>query len=218
MAFRPQTQILPANQQAIWPQLGAAKDLGLVLYGGTAIALRLGHRESIDFDFFTNLPLNKEELRKKLPVLADSVPLQDEKDTLVVLARTVKLSFFGGLNFGRYGSPEVTEDGVLDVASPVDLMALKIKVLFQRSEAKDYLDIAAMIDAGVSLATGLAVAEQMFKPELSTAIALKALTYFEGGDLAILPKSCRKTIAATVARIATLPSIELAGSSLSLRI
>lgn len=49
--------VLPPAQQAIWPELRPAPGLGYCLYGGTAIALRLGHRFSIDFDFFSARPL-----------------------------------------------------------------------------------------------------------------------------------------------------------------
>ena len=50
--FDPHIDILPAAQQEIWPLLAPASALGFVLYGGTAVALHLGHRTSIDFDFF----------------------------------------------------------------------------------------------------------------------------------------------------------------------
>jgi hypothetical protein len=48
----PKFEVLPAAQQQIWNVLAAAPRLGFVLYGGTAIALHLGHRRSIDFEFF----------------------------------------------------------------------------------------------------------------------------------------------------------------------
>lgn len=51
--FTPRLDVLPPAQQALWPRLRAAAGLGFVLYGGTAIALRLGHRASVDFDFFS---------------------------------------------------------------------------------------------------------------------------------------------------------------------
>lgn len=50
--FEPHLHTLPEAQQALWPGLKPALGLGFVLYGGTAIALRLGHRISVDFDFF----------------------------------------------------------------------------------------------------------------------------------------------------------------------
>ena len=46
--FVPKLETLPKAQQEIWPHLKPAIDLGFVLYGGTAIALQLGHRESVD--------------------------------------------------------------------------------------------------------------------------------------------------------------------------
>ncbi|MFP4265522.1 MAG: hypothetical protein ACLFRC_06945, partial [Desulfonatronovibrionaceae bacterium] len=76
-------EILPPSQRSIWPELKALKNMGFVLYGDTAIALRLGHRISVDFDFYTNAPLQKEELLS-LPFLSKINLLQDEKNTLTV--------------------------------------------------------------------------------------------------------------------------------------
>src|SRR5262245_60249590 len=50
--FDPRLDILPDAQRELWPQLSAAPRLSFVLYGGTAVALHLGHRQSVDFDFF----------------------------------------------------------------------------------------------------------------------------------------------------------------------
>ena len=73
--FKPRFDILPPSQQRLWPKLKAAVDLGFVLYGGTAIALRLGHRPSVDFDFFTEKPLDRDALRAAFPFLAQSTVL-----------------------------------------------------------------------------------------------------------------------------------------------
>ena len=97
--------------------------------------------------------------------------------------RYVKVSFFGAIDFGRYAAPDMTEDGVLQVASLDDLMATKLKVLMQRVEAKDYQDIAAMLNAGSDLSLGLAVAKEMFGNTFQPSESLKAMTWFEGGDL-----------------------------------
>ncbi len=47
----PRLDVLPPAQRKFWPQLAKLRNEGFVLYGGTAIALYLGHRESVDFDF-----------------------------------------------------------------------------------------------------------------------------------------------------------------------
>lgn len=160
--FHPRMEILPPSQQRLWPALRTARDLGFVLYGGTAIALRLGHRSSVDFDFFSEQPLDRSAVRAALPFMDQATVLQDARDTLSVLvpygdaAHThVKVSFFGEIAVGRVGVPEVTADGVLMVASLADLMATKLKVVLQRAEVRDYRDIAAMLKASASLPHGL---------------------------------------------------------------
>src|SRR5665647_3553830 len=64
-----------------------------------------------------------------------------------------------------------------------DLMSTKLKVVLQRAEAKDYRDIAAMLRVGVSLPKGLAAARQFFGSNFQPSESLKALVYFEDGDL-----------------------------------
>lgn len=50
--FTPQTHVLPLSQRHLWAALANSASLGFTLYGGTAIALRLGYRSSVDFDIF----------------------------------------------------------------------------------------------------------------------------------------------------------------------
>jgi len=53
----PKLEILPPAQLALWPETARWADR-FVLYGGTAIALRHGHRQSVDFDFFSERPFD----------------------------------------------------------------------------------------------------------------------------------------------------------------
>ena len=76
--FKPRLDILPPAQLRLWPELRPATGLGFVLYGGTAIALRLGHRISVDFDFFSDQPLDRDALHAAFPFLAQSTVLQDQ--------------------------------------------------------------------------------------------------------------------------------------------
>lgn len=171
--LEPKFAILPAAQREIWPSLAGSPALRLVLYGGTAVALRLGHRESLDFDFFRSGPLDKDEIRSQFDFVRGAAILQDAPNTLVVLAEmpsgTVKVSFFGSIGFGRVNDPLQTSDGVLFVASLEDLLATKLKATLDRAEAKDYRDIAQMISAGVSLPLGLSAFRQMFAGEPASA-------------------------------------------------
>lgn len=85
-SFHPRRDILPTPQKALWSQLAPTVRLGFVLYGGTAIALRLGHRASVDFDFFTDQPLEHRELHAAMPFLDSSTTLQESADTPTVVA------------------------------------------------------------------------------------------------------------------------------------
>lgn len=221
--FTPRLEILPPAQRQLWTALCPAPAMGFVLYGGTAIALRLGHRASVDFDFFTDQPLNRTALSASFPFLHRATLLQDTPDSLTALVppstpedQYVKISFFGTLSFGRVGEPELTADEILQVAALDDLMATKLKVILQRIEAKDYQDIAALIRAGVSLSHGLAGARALYGPAFQPSESLKALVYFEGGDLYCLTQEERALLIATASSVRTLPSVTIRSPTLAL--
>jgi hypothetical protein len=219
--FTPCFDILPQAQRALWPKLAPCKDLGFVLYGGTAIALQIGHRSSIDFDFFSHIPLDEvkeKELLTALPFLNDSEIIQFSENTRSYLTGTnVKFSFFGGIRLGRIGNPLLTDDGVLQVASPDDLMAMKLVTLLKRVEAKDYKDIAALLRNGASLEKGLAGAVTLYGQQFSPAESLKAMTYFQGGDLDQLSQANRDTLLFVAKKLplGELPQIKLASRNLT---
>jgi hypothetical protein len=209
--FTPKFDKLDDAQKKLWPDLAAVADSGFVLYGGTGLSLRLGHRFSVDFDFFSDAPLNKRSLRASLPFLTNAQTLLDEADSLTILAsageETVKVSFFGRLGIGRVAEPDYTEDGVCMVASPLDLCATKLKVIFDRIEAKDYRDILAIVSSGLPIEEGLAAARAIYGAEFQPAELLKALTYFEGGDLDQLTKSEREELIKISASVESIPEI-----------
>jgi hypothetical protein len=119
----------------------------------------------------------------------------------------IKLSFFGEIGFDRVGMPVLTDDGVLQVASLDDLMATK--VILQRAEAKDYRDIAAMIQSGVSLERGLAAARLLYGPNFQPSESLRALVFFEDGDLRDLSRGEKSTLVNAASQVRELPRIEL---------
>lgn len=219
----PHLGILPQAQRLLWPDLRSAAALEFALYGGTAIALRLGHRTSVDFDFFSGTPLDRNALFAVMPVLKTAQVLQDRPDTLTFLVApgsgsdgTVKVSFFGSITFGRVGTPQWTSDGVAQVASPEDLLGTKLKVILQRIEARDYFDTAALLESGTSLAFGLGAARAIFGATFQPSECLKALAYFEGGDLEALPRSVKDKLIASVAAVDELPRVSLLGHQLTL--
>jgi nucleotidyltransferase AbiEii toxin of type IV toxin-antitoxin system len=215
--FAPRLDILPAPQRRLWPELcQIPKDF--VLYGGTAIALRLAHRSSVDFDFFTSRPFQPASLLANLPLLSGAKVLQNVSQTLTVLLERdggIKLSF-GGLPLGRAGEPEESEDEVIAIASLLDLAGTKAAVITQRAEAKDYVDILALMRAGIDLPQAMAAARAIYGNQYNPLITLKSLTYFGDGDLHKLTEDQRSTLtkAATHADI-ELPKLARTSDSLS---
>ncbi len=219
--FKPRLEVLPGAQKEIWPKLGWTTANRFVLYGGTAIALRCGHRASIDFDFFTDQPLNQSTILQELGKhrIAFRV-VQDEKNSLTVVTEPgdVRLSFFGGLGMGRVGVPTLTEDRVALVASELDLLGTKLKVIMQRAESKDYSDIAQLMHGGSSLIQGLGAARALYGSAFAPAECLRALTFFGDGDLARVDAETREVLrveAAKASKVFPIPSIEKISNQLS---
>ncbi len=222
MTFRPQRETLPAPQLALWPELEPLAAMGFVLYGGTALALRLGHRESIDFDFFAGRPVEKARILETT-LLRNGTIIQDAPDTLTLLVeregRTVKVSFFSDLVprrvRGRVGQPEFTDDRILLVASIDDLFATKVKVVLDRAEAKDYRDVIALLRSGASLESALGAAQAVYGPAYQPAESVKALSYFGDGDLATVVPADREFLAAAAANVRVLPAVPLRSADLT---
>lgn len=217
MSRFPRLDILPAIQRALWPQLSEVSRDSFVLYGGTAVALYLGHRESVDFDFFTHQTFQPDELIGRYVFLRGAEVLQSQPNTLTVItagdAGGVKISFFGGLAFGRLAQPNRTPDGVMYVASLDDLLAHKLRTILQRVETKDYLDVDALLQSGLSLPAGLAGARLMF-PAFAPQECLKALTYFEDEALRDLPQDLEDRLLSAVKHVRSIPAVSLASSTL----
>ncbi len=187
-AYQPHLEVLPPPQLALWPELSGLPP-HLVLYGGTAIALRLGGRQSVDFDFFSSQPLDADSLRDSFGWLAHAMLVQAAPNTatfVVDRGGPVKVSFFGGLTFGRVDSPTPATGHGMKTSSLLDLAAQKVKVVQVRAEQKDYLDIARLMRQGITIPTMLGAARSLY-PEFAPAPTLKALCYFGDGDLVSLP-------------------------------
>lgn len=172
------------------------------LYGGTAIALRLGHRQSVDFGFFSLAPFRPADLLDSLPYLRGATVLKSAADTLtcsVDRGGPVLVSFFGALGLGQVEEAEQVEGPSFAVASLIDLAGMKVAVVTQRAEAKDYLDIHALLTlGGIGLPSMMAAARAIYGDRFNPLIALKALTYHEDLGPEPLPSTVREALVAAV--------------------
>ncbi|MSP03355.1 MAG: hypothetical protein EXR07_20280 [Acetobacteraceae bacterium] len=210
--FVPRLDILPPPQRRLWDELSTVPP-EFVLYGGTAIALHLGHRKSEDFDFFGNRPLDPAQLVPAVPFLTNAIVTQREPNTLsctVDRGGLIKLSFFGLPGLPRLSPPLIAPDIGLRVASLLDLAGTKVSVVQMRAEAKDYIDIDALLTSGrIDLLTALAAARAIYGTPFNPQSTLKALSYFNDGNLRRLvrPVKDRLAKAAREADLDRLPTI-----------
>lgn len=185
MLLQCRTDILPEPQQALWPQL---KDVPqqYVLYGGTAIALRCGHRNSVDFGFFSTDQTDIDALTRQLPFIVNNPPSEkflkiNDGDSRHVFNHNhidyfiepipgsvpydpeksiVKVTFANDKNLiaGAINSPDKALGNGIKIASPLDLLAAKILAMDRRSQERDFEDLAELIKRGTSLQKGFEAA------------------------------------------------------------
>ncbi len=208
--FKPDLGILPQSQKDLWLELKDIPD-SFVLYGGTAIALQLGHRESVDFDFFSSQVFDPDDLLKSIPALKNAHITQRAENTLSVRvdrAGEVYLSFFGLPNIKPIIPPLTTNDGIIKVASLLDLAGMKASVVQKRAELKDYVDLATLMDAGITLPMALCAGQTIYKDQFNPQITLKALSYFD--DVNGVSSKIKKTLQDAVRGVdlQNLPSLE----------
>ncbi|MEX1119009.1 MAG: nucleotidyl transferase AbiEii/AbiGii toxin family protein [Terrimicrobiaceae bacterium] len=195
--------VLPPVQRALWESRIKNGFPKWVLYGGTALALRLGHRESIDFDFFSSDPI--EPLTFQAEMALSGEVLQADKNTLTLIHQGVKLSFFGGLTLNVISPPEQLTQCA--VASLDDLGACKLAALVNRVEIKDYFDVLALIRHGIPLARLLGCANAVYRGQFPIVPCLKSLTWFEDPKLNTLSETDRQILETAALSVEDIPSI-----------
>lgn len=168
--------ILDDNRRALLPIFKHFRDR-FYLAGGTALALQLGHRDSVDFDFFNPNPFSTEKLWQEIGESFESSALtkiQEEENTLSVTINGVKASFFR-FPYPMIGSAVNYE--FFDLASIADIGCMKLSAITGRSLAKDYVDLYFILHR-MGLSELVNLAQKKF-PTLDTNLILKSLVYFE---------------------------------------
>lgn len=200
-AFSPRLDILPPAQRQLWPELAETPG-HFTLYGGTAIALRLSHRQSVDFDFFSPECFEPHTLLESVSYLKGAtIRVSAENNLTVTVGRggLVHLQFFGNFDLGQVEAVEIAQDTRIAVASLTDLAGMKAAVVTQRAELRDYLDIYALLDkADISLSKMLAAASVIYGDQFNPLTSLKAIAYHGDANLAALPASVRTYLSKAV--------------------
>ena len=170
------SEILTKEQKELLPLVKKFyKDFGLV--GGTAIALHIGHRESIDFDLFSfkefkNVNIKKRILRNNK---IDKV-IRDESEQFTFIINGVLFTFFCYPFEINY---KVDFDQILKIPSLLTLAAMKLFALGRRAKWKDYVDLYFIIKDFHSIPEIMKQAKSIFKNEFNEKICREQLAYFK---------------------------------------
>lgn len=170
--------ILDDNQKQLLPLIATfAPQFGLV--GGTAIALYLGHRRSIDFDLFTLRPFDIQKIKTQIHKTAkiEHIFIQGEGE-LTVLVNQVRVTFY------HYPYPiEFTEslEGTIKLPNLLTLGAMKAFALGKRAKWKDYVDLFFLLKQ-FPLTKIIFKADELFGSEFNEKLFRVQLSYFKDVD------------------------------------
>lgn len=169
--------ILSENRKKVFSSFVSWKN-EFYLAGGTGLALQIGHRDSVDFDFFSNNPFDPNKMIERLSKIFGQNLLkvtQIEKNTLSILLNSeIKISFM------TYDYPllePLISTEYLNIASISDIACMKLSTIMQRSALKDYVDLYEIMKI-YSLEQLILFAKKKY-PMIDSTVILKSLSYLE---------------------------------------
>lgn len=157
------------------------------LVGGTALALQLGHRRSIDLDFFTQSDFDVDRLLEALESKFEIKITGREAFSLNCRINEVKVDFL------RYRYPLLTEFHLADgfaFWSIEDIAAAKISAITNRGAKKDFYDLVELLET-MSLDSVLSLYDRKY-PSADRFMAIKSLSWFEDAEEEPDPISLRE--------------------------
>ena len=156
------------------------------LAGGSAAALHLGHRVSVDLDFFTPQEYDPELLSRQLQRVGHLRVQQQNQGTLVGQLSEVQVSYF------TYPYPLLEETlslAKVRVASLLDIALMKLIAIGQRGTKRDFVDLYFICQSGWQLADLLQQIPQKYRTvSYPSYHLLRALAYFEDAERDVSPQ------------------------------
>lgn len=183
MTFHP--EVLPGAQAELLKRLGPmANAEGFYLAGGTALAIQLGHRQSVDFDWFRAESFDPLVLRTRFEGLPIDVS-QTAADTLHGSVAGVAVTFLG-YRYPLLQPAIVWPEFGIRLASFEDLACMKLAAIAQRGARKDFVDLYAIGATGRTLAAMLQLFQQKYSIR-DVGHVLVALSYFDDAEREPMP-------------------------------
>ncbi|MBM4132115.1 nucleotidyl transferase AbiEii/AbiGii toxin family protein [bacterium] len=184
-------KVLPAEAWTVVRRLDRAGVLEeWILAGGTALALQLGHRVSIDLDFFRHDDFELTPLRESLADLGGLEVAAMAPGTLHCRLDGLRLTFLRSEVPFLY---ETTPYRGLRLADVRDIAAMKVIAVAGRGSRKDFIDLYAYLEAGASFGDLMNIVEQRYRStEFNAMHLLRSLVYFDDAETEPMPRMLAK--------------------------
>jgi|SRR3989344_3897498 len=149
------------------------------LAGGTALALQLGHRRSIDLDFFSTQAIKSDNLAEELAKLGNFTVQQKDDKTLIGELNKVRVSFF----YYPFNLLKPARDYIVKLADPVDVGLMKITAIADRGSQKDFIDLFKICQEIINLKDLFNLLPKKFASvKYEPYYLIKGLTYFKDAE------------------------------------
>ena len=171
--------ILDENQRHLLPVLATFKK-DFYMVGGTAIALHIGHRMSIDFDLFKNGAIRPKSILKKFEDQNEAAQVTlNIGGQLNLVCRAVKFTFF---NYEFEIPHKESVNDFITIPNLLDLTAMKAYALGRRTKWKDYVDLYFILKNFFSITEVASRAKELYNDLFSEKLFRGQLSYFNGID------------------------------------
>lgn len=173
-----QTQTISAECLELLKQISASIFFSdYVLVGGTSLALQIGHRNSIDLDFFSKKEIDESLFLEKLNQFGNVIVLKSSKNILITSINGIKTDFV------NYNYPWISEKKIVDkipLASMEDIAAMKLNAISGRGNKKDFIDLFFLLNE-FSLEQMINFYRRKYTQHSEFGM-LKSITYFDDAD------------------------------------
>jgi len=186
-------EILPENTKGAFLRcleipLFAENDMYLA--GGTALALQVGHRKSVDLDFFTSKKFDEKTISEQLSTMG-------QWETTSISTGTIYGEFMGAkisiiyYPFFQTTDP-ILQTGFVRMITPVDISVMKIVAISQRGKKRDFIDLYWLSQNVLSIEESIKRVDVQYNVKQNTNHILKSLVYFEDAESDPMPEMIAK--------------------------
>jgi len=169
------------NQETkkVWDRCSFLRD-DFYLAGGTALALQIGHRISVDLDFFSPEPIKKTLVAKIEEKFSSVSVLVNTKNELTLIAENVKMTF---LHYPFILKYKTVDTNIVSLASILDIASMKAYTIGRRRSFKDYVDLYFILFGGhAALNIVISEAKEKYKEGFNDRLFCEQLTSPEDLD------------------------------------